>query len=307
MISLIRPARRALLVAAGSPARPVSRPLPDLNRTVVWSGSASRPLGASVARMAGLPMVTARTYAFPDGEVCVDLPADAADETVIVVQGTHPPQDRNVRELYQLVEEAARLRARRIVCLVPYLAGGAGILRALHTLGATHLVTVDPHGHAAFADSPIPVTVLSATDAIAGWLVRQRFSRPLLVAPDHARRARVEAIGRRCRMPTLAIEKTRAADGTTVFQGGLRADHCDTIVVDDVCTTGSTLVPLGRVLMDAGARSLTATVTHLLADRDEIERGIGAPVTFAATDTVPGETPAISVLPLLGRWIDSAS
>jgi len=285
----------------------------------VWSGSAAGHIGRALAELAGLPVVDIVTRVFPDGEVCVDVEAAAASETVVVVQGTQPPQDRNLQELYQLVEVARHLGARRVACLVPYLAYGrqdrrcrpgqpissAIVLHILGTLGATDLVTIDPHSAAQIATASVSVHAISAAPAVATWIGERGLPRPLLVAPDAGRRDHVARIAECCGAPVLTVEKTRDESGRLSYQDEVRADGYDAVVVDDLCTTGTTLVALGGRLLAGGARSLTFVVTHFFASGAEIRRQLGAPVTIAATDTVPNEAEAISVLPLLGEWIDS--
>jgi ribose-phosphate pyrophosphokinase len=287
----------------------------------LWAGSAGGHLGEALARATGLPLVEAATPVFPDGEVCAAVPPGAAGETVVIVQGTHRPQDRHLQELYQLVDVARHLGAERTICVVPYLAYGrqdrrpapgqplscAIVLRTLAMLGVERLVTIDPHSRSQLADAPLPVTALLAERLLAGWVAAQALRRPLLVSPDAGRRAYVERVGAACGLPALCLDKRRDGVGTISYAGlDGQANGRDVVVLDDLCTSGSTAVPLGRLLLDRGAHSLTLLVTHLLADAEDLRRRIGGPVCVVATDTVPGPSSRIAVAPLLAGWLRGA-
>jgi ribose-phosphate pyrophosphokinase len=284
----------------------------------LWAGSAGRDLGCALGRATGLPVTHVATRVFPDGEVCVDVPAGAAAGTVVIVQGTHAPQDRHLQELYQLVEVAGHLGAERAICVVPYLAYGrqdrrtapgqplsaAIVLRTLGLLGAERLVTVDPHSAAQVAAAPFPVASLFADRLVARWIGERALARPLLVAPDAGRRAYVERVAAACGAPALGLEKRRGPDGAISYTGldGSAAGR-DVVVLDDLCTSGSTLVPLARRLLAEGAASLTLVVTHLFPGAADLPARIGGPVRLVSTDTVPGGAARISVAPLLACWL----
>ena len=52
---------------------------------------------------AGLPAARVSSRRFNDGEVWVRIEDDVRGRDVVVVQGTHPPQEVHLQELYELV------------------------------------------------------------------------------------------------------------------------------------------------------------------------------------------------------------
>lgn len=76
------------------------------------------------------------------------------------------------------------------------------------------------------------------------------------------------------------------------------------MLVDDLISSGGTLIACARQLRAAGATSVGAVATHCLAREDDLAAlaasGI-APVL--ATDTVPGPVASIPIAPALAEAI----
>src|SRR5438046_5163770 len=85
-------------------------------------GPSSSVLGWKLQEELGISACPAELQIFPDGESCCRLALPDRAATVVIVHGTHPPQDRHLQQLYQLVDVAVARGAREVICVVPYLA-----------------------------------------------------------------------------------------------------------------------------------------------------------------------------------------
>jgi ribose-phosphate pyrophosphokinase len=289
-------------------------------RRLLLVGPAGRHLGDAVAAAAGLEPVTASERRFPDGETCVRADADLAGAEVVVLQGTHPPQDRNLQQAFQLVEQAAHGGAGSIGVVSPYLAYArqdrrsspgeplslAIVARTLEMLGASWIVTVDVHNPAALARVAADATSLSSSAAISAHLAQQRLAAPVVVAPDVGARARAAEIAEAIGADALMLEKRKDGDGRTEYETpDARLGGRDLVVVDDLCSSGSTLAPLAGALERAGASAerMHFVVVHLLADEQQLRARLPTGATIAATDTVPGPMATIAIGPAIGAAV----
>jgi ribose-phosphate pyrophosphokinase len=282
---------------------------------VLCAGSAGTHLATGLSDALGLEQVAVRSRRFPDSETCVTVEGDLGGRDVVVVQSTGPPQDANLQELYQLVEIAEGQGASSVTCVVPYLAYArqdrrvrpgepvsvAVVVRCLAALGATALVVVDAHSGAAGKAVPgFPVTDVSSAPVFAEWVAElaEGLARPVLVAPDQGRAGFVADVAERAGVPSWALGKRKRDDGRTFYVvderwAGLAG--ADAIVLDDLCSSGSTLLPVVAALREGGARVAGVGVTHLLTEPAVIEARLGDDVAFMATDTIAGPGRRLSV------------
>jgi ribose-phosphate pyrophosphokinase len=289
-----------------------------LNALLLGVEAQEQSLLHKLHHLTGIPQekVTCRT--FPDGEVCIRINATLAKKTIIIVHDTAELQDMRLQQLYQMVEVAVWQEAERIVCIVPYLAyarqdrrthsgeplSGLIVLRTLAMLGADMLVTVDVHNPTLLRQAPLSTENLCTETEFAHWLLHHQMSSPLLVSPDDGGKQRIERLAKLTGYDYVVCTKCKDDTGNTWYEQTQfdSLDH-DVFVLDDLCSSGSTFIPLARSLKHAGARNIYYGVTHFFADGHAIQHTLGFLVTIVATDTVLTPWSTMSVAPLLAQWI----
>jgi ribose-phosphate pyrophosphokinase len=267
----------------------------------------------SLAREARLELRAIRRHRFPDGEVKLTLPVPLPP-TVVVLRSLHQPNEKLV-ELVLLADAARALGVRTLILVAPYLAymrqdmafepGEAVSQTIVGRLLAERfesVITVDPHLHrVATLEEAIPARraiALSAAPLIGAWFAHDL--RPLLLGPDGESEQWVTAAAGG-RLDHAVCRKRR--DGDHVVHIELPAVPLEgrhVVLVDDVASTGGTLIECARLAFAAGALRVDAAVTHALLDRAAMSRlaagGIGA---LVSTDTVPHSSNRIGVAGLI--------
>ena len=274
--------------------------------------AAARRLGAVL----NVSVHEVETHRFPDKECLIRVPASA--RTVILYRSLDDP-DRKIIELLLAASAARDQGAERVILVAPYLAymrqdrafhaGEAVSQKVIGGLIAGHfdgLVTVDPHLHRISALSEvvtgIPAISLSAAPVLA-TLVDARDS-PVVVGPDSESRQWTETIAAPLGLQTLVASKQRLGDRQVALAiprmdqvKGRRA-----ILVDDMISSGRTLVETARLLHSAGASSVEAIVTHCLANTEDLgfmnKNGIAS---ISSSDSVDGTTSRVQLAPLICR------
>lgn len=222
----------------------------------------------------GFRVVVPEVRQFPDGELYVRIADELADDVVIVGNAN---SDNFLRVAF-LAGTARDLGARRVGLVAPYLAymrqdsqfrPGEGVTAKYYArlVSSTFdwLVTVDPHLHRFESLArvyTIPTTIARAAPAIAQWISAE-IERPVLVGPDAESVQWVSAVAEHCGAPFAILEKTRRGDRDVSISApdGPWNGHTP-VLIDDIVSTGRTLIEATRQLRTAGSAPPMCVAIH---------------------------------------------
>ena len=283
---------------------------------LVLASGGGESLGRHLAEALGLPLGAVESRHFPDDETYLRLDTDCRDRHVVIA-GTLDRPDPKLLPLVFLAEAARAEGAARVGLVAPYLAymrqdqqfrpGEAVTSRMFAALLSRHvdwLVTVDPHLHRVKALDEIyavPSRAVAAAPALAAWIVAH-VTRPLVVGPDEESAQWVQDVATRAGAPFVVMRKVRGGDRTVeITAPDVSAWRgCTPVVVDDVVSSGQTMIATVRRLVDAGLTSPVCLAVHALFTRetDEALRVAGA-TGIVTTNTIAHPAGAIDIVPLL--------
>jgi ribose-phosphate pyrophosphokinase len=268
-----------------------------------------RQAAQRLAQCARLDYADVAIHRFPDGESLVRLPAELPADVVLCLSLDDP--NAKLVELELAAATAAELGAKRLTLVVPYLGymrqdvafhpGEAVSQRIVGRLLARHfdtVITVDPHLHRTHElGAVVPVrraVALSATPVMAAWL-RARPERPLLLGPDEESQQWVSAIAAATGLERAVAREVCLGDRRVrVELPAVRFAGRHVMLIDDVASTGRSLIAAAEQLRALGAASIAALVTHALLVGDALDRlkiaGIGE---LVSTDSVPHASNAL--------------
>jgi ribose-phosphate pyrophosphokinase len=256
----------------------------------------------------GFPVIVPEIRQFPDGELYVRIHGELGDDVLIVGNASG---DNFLRVAF-LAGTARDLGATRVGLVAPYLAymrqdsrfkPGEGVTASyfarLVSSTVDWLVTVDPHLHR-FASLAgvytIPTTIARAAPAIAAWIAAS-VPRPVLVGPDAESVQWVKAVAEHCGAPFLILEKTRRGDRDVSITSPDGAWNGHTpVVIDDIVSTGQTMIEATRQLRAAGSAAPMCVGIHAVFADALHEALIDAGARGIVTcDTIPHATNQIGV------------
>lgn len=291
----------------------------------LFSGSTHPQLAKAIAAELGIPLGAVELGHFPGGETFVKCTEQIRDADVFIVQPTCCPPNESIMELLIMLDAARRASCGRITAVLPYFGYGRQdrkdqprvpitaklIANLLVSAGANRVLTMDLHAQQIQGFFDIPVDHLYAAPVFVAHL-RQRFTCDAqVVAPDagSGKMAHAYADMFGCGFALVAKRRVSASEVEAPYLVG-DVDGCDCLLVDDLSSTAGTLVQAALRLREAGARSVSAAVTHCCLTPVGIER-INASILekVYTTDTVPVDVSAcprievISVAPLFATAI----
>ena len=272
-------------------------------------------LAESLASALKIPLALVQRHRFPDGESKLRLPPELPTD-LLLLRGLHRPHDKLV-ELLITAPAARALGAQRILLISPYLAymrqdmaftpGEAVSQRHIAALLASQvdgLITVDPHLHRIHSLDEVMTgcrsLALTAAPLLAAWVAGQ-VPGALLLGPDEEALQWVAAAGRAQGLDHAVCHKQRFGDrDVRVALPDLALAGRAVVLMDDVASTGRTLVEATIAALAAGAASVDVAVSHGLFVGDALAELHAAGVRHVwCCDSVPQAQAVVSIAPLL--------
>ncbi len=257
---------------------------------------------------------------FPDGESLVRLP-EALPAEVVFFTSLDRPNARLI-ELELAAAAALELGATRLTLIAPYLcymrqdiAFHPGEAVSQHIIGALlarhfdTLVTVDPHLHRTeHLAEAVPVrraVTLTAAPAMAAAL-HERGDTPVLLGPDEESEQWVARIAGMAGLDFGIARKRRSGDRDVhITLPEIELAGRNVVLVDDIASTGRTLVETARALGTRNVKSVSVMVTHALFVGDAIAQLHAAGVTdIISTDSVRHDSNRIPLAELLATGLN---
>ena len=258
-------------------------------------------------------------HRFPDGETLVRIETPPEDQVCVLCSLADPDS-----RVMPLLLTAAALRAQgavRIGLIAPYLAymrqdtafhpGEAVAARHFGALLGQRfdwLVTVDPHLHRIHDLNevvPCPSRNLHAAPLLADW-IRSNVRNPVLVGPDAESAQWVSAAAERAAAPWFNLEKQRLGDlqVRVTLPDRIRPEGRAAVLVDDIISSGRTLVAAALALRDEGFETIQCVAVHGLfaGDCRDMLRTAGIR-QVAVTNSIPQPESRIELAPLLAEGV----
>ena len=293
----------------------------------ILAGNGNPDLAQAIAAYLEIPLTKAAVRRFADEEIFVEIDENVRGEDVFVVQPTAAPANDNLMELLICMDALKRASARRITAVVPYFGyarqdrksgsrtpiSAKLVANLITSAGADRVLSLDLHAGQIQGFFDIPTDNLFAAPVMAAdILARMGMDDVMVVSPDVGGVVRARALAKRLGNAPLAIvDKRRERAGESEVMniiGDVRGRNC--ILVDDIVDSAGTLCNAAAALMEAGAQSVRAYVSHGVLSGGAVARVDGSALlelvvtdSIAATEAVKqaNKVRRITIAPLLAE------
>lgn len=275
--------------------------------------------GQRLARAANLSYAVVKIHHFPDGESRIILP-EHLPERVILFQTLNHPNEKLI-ELILTAANARTLGARHITLIAPYLcymrqdkafhpgeAISQGIIGKYLANYFDTVITVDPHLHRVqHLSEAVPASksiALTATQPLAHYIAKH-ISNPYIIGPDEESEQWVASIAKEHGFDYAVAHKQRSGDrDVRVTLPKVNLNNREVVLVDDIASTGRTLIFAANEISRQNPESMTAIVTHGLFVNNAYEEMKQAGIKqIISTDSVLHESNLIHLDQFLAEAI----
>jgi len=282
----------------------------------IISGNANPKLAKEIAEHCFATLVPAKISTFADGESSVEFLENIRGQDVFIVQSTCTPVNDSLMEMMVMIDAARRSSAKRITAVIPYFGYArqdrksasrtpitAKLVANLITIaGADRILTMDLHAGQIQGFFDIPVDDLTSRVVFAkdikktiGIIDDPEIDQvgTVFVSPDAGGVVRARKFADMFNGDIAIVDKRRPEAGKSEVMnliGNVKNKHA--ILVDDIVDSGGTLCNAAKAIMDAGAASVRAYITHgVLSDEacQKVEKSVLD--ELVVTDSIPNRCP----------------
>ena len=292
----------------------------ELTDRLLFAGPASEDFGKTLAKRLGLPLLSVTVKEFSDTETRFKVEEEVHGTSILLVQSTYPPVDRNYMQLFlaahHLSQEGAKVHA-----VIPYLGYARqdkqfmpgevvslGVIsHLLRTCGVLRVTTVDIHSAVGLALFAMPTYSVSAIPILAQYNKKNmNLSSPVVISPDFGSSKRTEAFATIYGAEHLqfAKERDRVTGEVRIDAGEMNVKGRDVVIVDDMISTGATIRAAAEKLRKAQASKIVVSCVHPLLVEDAYEKLIEAGVDeIIGTNTVPSRVSKVDATEPLASYL----
>jgi ribose-phosphate pyrophosphokinase len=281
----------------------------------VIGGPSSEHLAKKIASKLKSKFIGCELRVFPDGESKITL-KDKPKGKTIVVQSIHPPVDSNLIRSLAIISQA-RSCSSQVYAVIPYMGYARQdrqflpgeiitmeiIAKLFKAAGATKIIVVDIHSTIALKHLQIPAKNVSAVEELVKYFRKLSLKDPLVVSPDKGGIERARNFANLLSVDFIALEKHRDRKSGNILIKTKGLDGVkgrDMIIVDDMISTGGSIVKAAEFLKKQKSGKIYACCTHALligdAEKKIIKAGV---IKIISTNTIPGKTSIVDVSPII--------
>ena len=252
----------------------------------VFSGSSNKPLAGKIAKELDLDLSPLEIYIFADGEKRIRIGDSVLDKDTLIIQTTSTPVDTNYMELFLTIDALKRSGAKSVKALIPYfgyqrqdhifrdgeVVSLEVIAEILEKVGMNEMYSFDLHSVKIPEIFKIPVHHLSALPVFADKIKKDfQMDEIVLVSPDMGGIRRIKEIAEMLgNIPFATVTKNRNLENGQINDSNLDGDvkGKTAIIVDDMVSTGETVVEACNLLLQEGVQKVFVFATHAVFSKN---------------------------------------
>jgi len=290
-----------------------------LVKFTVVGGNASKDLAKRIARRLKAKYVDVDTRTFPDGESKITFRHNLKKSVVLIVQSTYPPVDTNLLQILSIISEVKKISSK-IYAIMPYMgyarqdrqflngeiATMSVVAKMLQAAGAKKAIVVDIHSKTALRHFKIPTENVSAIPELAKYLKKLKLKNPIVVSPDTGGSLRAKKFADILKSDFITLKKSRNRKTGKVNIQSTKADvkGKDLIIVDDIVSTGGSVVKATQFLKKQKCKRVFVVCTHGLLVGDAEKNIKKAGVTqIISTNTIPRSISKVDVSGVIAQAV----
>jgi ribose-phosphate pyrophosphokinase len=293
------------------------------NDTVIIGSIDNLDLANKIANHLDVQLLQAYLQIFPDGESKIRLDS-VSSKKCIIIHSAHPPVDRHLMQLFMLIYKCNKDGAENICVVSPYMGYSRQdkefikgevitldlIGKILAFIGTNRLVTVDIHNPNILSKFSFKTDNISAVPSLAQYVLDHlKLDNPLVISPDAGGITRAEQLATILNSDMLSLTKTRnryTGHVITKHEGTISVCDRDVILIDDMVSTGCSIINAVKILKELGSKNVFVLCTHALLLENAAQKLLTIGINdIIATNSVPNPFPRVDLSNILAQHISS--
>ena len=290
-----------------------------MSKLSIISGKTSENLAKKLSKKIKANLVKSEIRVFPDGESKITLIGKISKKKSIVLHSIYPPVDTNLVQVLSLITKAKE-NSSEVIAVIPYmgyarqdrefLPGEIVTMKVLGKLfksaGASKIIVVDIHSSIGLKHFSIKTKNITAIPDLVGFFKKLSLKNPLVVSPDQGGKERAKEFAKEFNSDYIALEKTRdkKTGKVKIKTKNLEVENRDLILVDDIISTGGSIIKATQFLKKQKCKRIYVACTHALLMNNAEKKIKKAGVTsIISTNTIPGKTSKVDISKTIAKAI----
>ncbi|WP_010134220.1 ribose-phosphate pyrophosphokinase [Ochrovirga pacifica] len=290
----------------------------------VFACSQSIELAKAIAKEYGTELGDLTVARFSDGEFQPVINETVRGRRVFIIGSTFPNSD-NLMELLLILDACKRASAKHVTAVIPYFGwarqdrkdqprvaiGAKMVANLLTAAGATRVMTMDLHAGQIQGFFEKPVDHLYGSTIFLPYLESLKLDNLTIASPDMGGSKRAYAYAKYLQSDVVICYKHREKANVVSHMeliGDVKGKNV--VLVDDMADTAGTLTKAADLMMERGALSVRAIVTHSILSGNAHQKIEDSKLTeFITSDTIPlkkenSKIKVLSCAPLFAEVMD---
>ncbi len=282
-------------------------------------GKSSEDLARKLSKKIKANLVKSNIRVFPDGESKITIKGNLSKKKSIVVQSIYPPVDNNLVQALSLISKAKETSSE-IIAVIPYmgyarqdrefLSGEIVTMKVIAKLfkgvGVSKIIVVDIHSMLGLKYFTIRSKNVTAISDLVKYFKKLSLKNPMIVSPDQGGKGRAKEFAKEFGLEYIALEKKRdrKTGKVTIKTKNVQVEDRDLILVDDMISTGGSIINATQFLKKQKCKRVYVACTHALLMNNAEKKIKKAGVTrIVSANTIPGKTSIVDVSNTIAKAI----
>ena len=292
---------------------------------MVIAGPASEQLAFNIAKRLNIKFIKPELRIFADGESKIKLES-VENNQCIIIQSLYPPIDRHIIQLLMMIQKCRRDKALKTIVVIPYMAYARQdkaflegevisisiLAEIIECFGVSRVITVDIHSQSSLSYFGNIIKNISAIPVLAEYALQNVFlNNVLIISPDFGGLKRAQKFGEIIQREVTFLKKTRdRLTGMVSIEDVLdfKVKDKDVILVDDMISTGNSIIKACEVLRKNKAQRIYVICSHALLLDKALDKIIQAGATeIISTNSIPNSCSKVDLSKIISEVISENS
>lgn len=288
---------------------------------MVIAGPASEQLAFNIAKRLNIKFIKPELRIFADGESKIKLES-VENKQCIIIQSLYPPIDRHIIQLLMMIQKCRRDKALKTIVVIPYMAYARQdkaflegevisisiLAEIIECFGVSRVITVDIHSQSSLSYFGNIIKNISAIPVLAEYALQNIFlNNVLIISPDFGGLKRAQKFGEIIQREVTFLKKTRdRLTGMVSIEDVLdfKVKDKDVILVDDMISTGNSIIKACEVLRKNGAERIFVICSHAILLDKALDKIIQAGATeIISTNSIPNSCSKVDLSKIISEVI----